>query len=57
MRALFLCLLGGVALVLGGCASTEPEDPTNPRVSQLAWNRPEKGEGQNSMFSGLQQGN
>jgi len=41
------------AIVLTGCASTEPEDPN--RVSTIPWNTPQRWEGQGPL-GGFQPG-
>ena len=49
MRRLALLILSGFLLSLGGCASTEPEDPN--RVSSMPWAKPERWEGQGPLGS------
>ncbi|MEQ1860107.1 MAG: hypothetical protein ABMA13_09235 [Chthoniobacteraceae bacterium] len=44
VRLLAALLLVWSSLVLGGCASSESDDPN--RVSTIPWNRPERWESQ-----------
>lgn len=54
MRLLLLAILLGIALGLGGCAtSDEPKNPNN--VSSIPWNKPAPWEGQGP-FGGLTPG-
>ena len=54
MRPVLLGFLLGIALGLGGCASSDQaKDPDH--VTSIPWNRPERWEGQGP-FGGLMQG-
>lgn len=53
-RIFALLLLLAASLGLGGCASSEEEDPT--RVSTIPWNRPERWESQGPLGSMMNEG-
>ena len=54
MRLVLIAFLIGIALGLGGCATTDDQKDPN-HVTSIPWNRPERWEGQGP-FGGLLQG-
>jgi len=47
-------LIAAASLVLASCASSQPQNTSSqPAVSSIPWDRPEKWEGQGGMMGGL----